>query len=140
MAVTATPVFVQTPKVTVTSVTSTDTADTTFATLCTAGANGTKVIGINITSDDGTASHVVRLYITRSAVAYAIGAMTVAISAGFVVATAGVDGLAAVAGLPVDNDGQAYLFLVSGDTLTAQFSTAMTASKKIYFNTIHGDF
>lgn len=141
MAVSPTPVFAQTPKVTNNSFTNTDTADTTFVTICTGGSNGTKVTGILVTSDDGTASHVVRLYLDNGGTNFIIGSATVATNAGKDGGTtAGVDLLGEVAGLPVDNDGQPYLFLESGDLLEVQFSTAITASTKLYFTCIHADF
>jgi hypothetical protein len=43
-------------------------------------------------------------------------------------------------GLPVDSDGQKYLFLVSGDTLALTFATALTAAKNIYCVAVSGDF
>lgn len=146
MAVTPNSVITpQTPKMTPQNfVQGTDSAGT-YKTLYTAGANGSKVVGIVMTTDDGSASHVVSLAITRSATDYVIGAYTLPINSGTDGSTAGVDLLAGgpsglIRGLPVDNDGQTYLLLESGDTLRATFATALTASKRINVMTIGADF
>lgn len=135
----------QTPKATPQRfVQGTDSAGT-LKTLYTAGANGSKVTAVILASDDGSATHVVTLYVTRSAVDYYIGAYTVPVSAGTSGAAANVDLLRGgpsdlIVGLPLDNDGQKYLFLESGDTLRATFATALTAGKQLNVLTIGADF
>jgi hypothetical protein len=70
MAVTNTPVFIQTPKITPQNfIQGTDVAGT-FKTICTAGANGSKVTSIMLNTTDGTATHVITLSLVRSAVNY----------------------------------------------------------------------
>lgn len=145
MAVTATPAFIQTPKVTPQNfVQGTDTAGT-YKTLFTAGSNGSKVVAVVASTDDGSATHVLTLAVVRSAVTYVLGAYTIPVSSGTSGAIANVNLLAGgpsslITGLPVDNDGQRYIFLESGDTLTATFATALTSSKRIDMITIGADF
>lgn len=67
MAVTATPIFVQTPKSWIQTVTAANTnrdGSGTIATVITAGANGSKVDHIDITATGTTTAGVVRLYIS----------------------------------------------------------------------------
>lgn len=145
MAVTATAVFVQTPRVTPQNfVQGTDVAGT-LKTLFTAGSDGSKVVAVLAATDDGSATHVITLYLTRSSVDYYLGAYTLPVSSGTSGAAANVDLLAGgpsnlIIGLPRDNDGQKYLFLQSGDTLRATFATALTAGKRIDILTVAGNF
>jgi hypothetical protein len=145
MAVTATPVFVQTPVITPQNFVQGTDAAGTYKTIYTAGANGSKVTGIIVATDDGSATHVLTLVLTRSATDYYIGAYTLPISSGTSGAAANVDMLnggpsSLIVGLPRDNDGQKYLFLKSGDTLRMTFATALTAGKRIDVNCIGADF
>jgi hypothetical protein len=98
-----------------------------------------------VASDDGSATHVLTLVLTRSAVDYYIGAYTLPVNSGTSGSVANVDMLnggpsSLIVGLPRDNDGQKYLFLVSGDTLRMTFATALTAGKRIDVNCISADF
>lgn len=145
MAVTATSVFVQTPKITPQNFVQGTDAAGTLKTLYTAGADGSKVTAINITTDDGTVTHLLTLSLTRSAVDYTIGAYTIPLSAGNDGSTPSVNMLAGgpqgmITSLPTDNDGQKYLFLESGDTLRLTFATALTAAKRINVQTIGANF
>lgn len=139
MAVTATPVFVQTPKVTRTTFLPADT--TTAKTIATAGANGSKVVGIQVCSDD-TVARVIQFGITRAATFILLGSINLPTLAGTDGATAAVDGLDAgkMTGLPVDNDGQRYVFLESGDTFQARMAVTITAAKTVSVTVIQGDF
>lgn len=145
MAVTATPVFIQTPKCGLTNfVQGTDSAGT-YKTLISGGTNGTKVTSINVATDDGTATHVLTLAIQRSATNYVIGAYTIPLSSGTSGAIASVDLLRGgpanlIPGLAIDNDGNPYIYLQSGDNLVMTFATALTSSKRIDVVTTAGDF
>ena len=145
MAVTATPVLPQTPKITPQNFVQGTDAAATYKTLYTAGANGSKIVAINVVTDDGTATHVLTLALTRSSVNYGIGAYTIPINSGTDGAAAAIDLLKGgpstlIPGLPFDNDGQRYLLMESGDTLRMTFATALTASKRIDVVTIGADF
>jgi len=145
MAVTATPVFLQAPTITPQNfVQGTDSAGT-YKTIYTAGSNGSKITGILVATDDGSATHVLTLVVTRSATDYYLGAYTLPVSSGTSGSVANVDMLSGgpsnlILGLPVDNDGQRYLHLKSGDTLRMTFATALTTGKRIDVLTIGGDF
>lgn len=145
MAGTSTPIFVQTPKITPQNFVQGTDAALTLKTIYTAGANGSKIVAINVTTTDTAATHVLTLYQTRAAVDYIIGAYTIPINAGSDGLTAGVSMLVGgpsvlINALPVDNDGQKYLFLESGDTLRLTFATALTATTRINVVTIGADF
>ena len=139
MTVTATPVFVQTPKITPQTFANAD--GTTKKTIFTAGANGSKVVAILAGSTD-TAARTAQLWLTRSAVSYLLGTVVVAIGAGSdgTARTANLMPSTLMDGLPLDNDGQRYLYLESGDTLQVGFTVAVTAAKQIDINAIGADF
>ena len=139
MALTATPVFVQTPKVTRTTFTSADT--TTAKTIATAGANGSKVVGIQICSDD-TSARAIQFGITRSATFILLGTINLPIAAGTDGAVPAVNGFnpSYMPGLPVDSDGERYIFMESGDTLQAKMVVSITAAKTVSVSVVQGDF
>ena len=137
MAVTSTPVFVKTPKVTQITILPADT--TAQKVVCTAGANGSKVVGLIATSND-TATMNVQILIKRSATSILLGTGRIVTLSGTNGAAANVNLLNAISGLPIDNDGQPYLYLVSGDTLECAVLVTVTAAKTISLTCIHGDF
>lgn len=111
-------------------------------TACTAGSNGTKVVSLTACSDD-TSNRIVQVFLTRSATNYLLGSAVVTTLAGTDGATAVVDLLnntTIFPGLPVDNDGQRYLFLKSGDTLTVASTTTVTAAKTVTITCNSADF
>lgn len=122
----------------------TDTAGTlkTIFTPDAVAANGAKVTAVILSTDDGTAAHDVGIFLTRSGTDYLLGTVNVPINAGNSASVPGVSGLdvAIIPGLPIDNDGQAYLLLEDGDLLKATFATALTAGKRINAVVIGADF
>lgn len=116
-------------------------ADTTgLKTLYTGGSNGSKIVAIIVTSSD-TAARDVQVGVTNGGTFIPLGTVTVPITAGTIAATGGVDVLAACNGLPVDNDGQAYIFLLSAsDTLQVKSLTTVTTALALNFTAIGGDF
>lgn len=135
----STPVLPQTPVITpVQILNATGTAGINCAS---AGANGTKVVAMMATSSD-TVSHVVQIYLLRSATAYLLGATTIAALSGTSSAAPTVNMLdpTIVCGLPVDNDGQHYFFLKSGDTLQVASTDTVGSGKNINVITLQGDF
>ena len=142
MAVTASPAFVQSPKVTVQNFVEGTDAAATKKTIYTGTTNGSKVVAISAASD-ADETHLVSVYITRSAVDYYLCAGTiVATGAGTATGIPPLDLLFLCPSLPVDNDGQRYLFLNTGDTLRATFATAFTGSSghRIDITVVAGDF
>lgn len=139
MAVSFNPVFVQTPKVTQITIVNADASNAKTA--CTAGANGTKVTGLQLCSDD-TSARAIQIGITRSATFVLLGTVNVPTLAGTDGTTAAVNGFSAtlLPGLPVDNDGQAYIFLESGDTLSIKSTTTVTAAKTVSATCVSANF
>ena len=140
MAVTHEAVFVQNPKITPAAFTNADAANTK-KTIHTAGANGSKVVAVTASSTD-TSNRTGQLWLTRSATSYLLASV-------IVITLAGTDGSAPAQnlltsglwpGLPVDNDGQRYLFMESGDTLQISFTAQVTAAKEIDVVAVAGNF
>src|SRR5437868_186174 len=106
---------------------------TTAQTLMTGGSTGTKIVGLNLANTD-TAAKIAQIFLVRSSTSYLIGSVSVPAGAGNDGSTAAVNALssAMVPGLPVDNDGNRYLFLQSGDTLTVGVTVAMTSGKLMH--------
>lgn len=140
MAVTHTAVLVQTPKITPNSWTNSDSANTK-KTVATAGANGSKVVGLIATSTD-TSARVAQVWHTRSATSRLLASVSVPAASGSDGTTAGVNllGSTLMPGLPVDNDGQTYFFLESGDTLQVSFTAQVTSAKEIDVTCIFANF
>lgn len=139
MTVTPTPAFVQTPQLGVASFTNADSANTK-KTIATAGANGSKVVGVTATSTETANARIAQLWLTRSATSYLIGSFNVPVNVGFDGATPGANLMALMNGLPHDNDGQAYVFLLSGDTLQVSFTTQVASGKEIDVTCQYGNF
>lgn len=139
MALVFQPPFIQDAKITPSAFAAT--AANTKQTVCTAGADGTKVTALIATSTD-TSDRVAQVWLTRAAVSYLIASTNVPTLSGTNGSAASVNllGSTLLPGLPVDNDGQRYLFLVSGDTLQVSFTTSITAAKEIDVVCISGDF
>lgn len=144
MAVTPTPVFVQTPKIATVKIVNADGTTAAGKTIVTAGSNGSKIVAVGVTSDD-TSARTIQLWYTRSAVNNLLGTATVAITGGSDGSTAGLDLLRGGSAflnpwLPIDNDGENYIFLQSGDTLTCNATVAVTAAKTVYVTAVYADF
>jgi hypothetical protein len=110
-------------------------------TLYTGGASGTKIVAIIATSTD-SAAHDTVIKITNGGTDYFLGTKSVPANAGFATGTPAVNLLdpAVIVGLPIDSDGNPYLYLISGDTLTAAVLVQMTSGKVINLTAIGGDF
>jgi len=129
VTVSNTAVFPQTPKKGLVQIVNAD--GTTKKTVVTAGADGIKVVALNASSDD-TSNRTLQVFITRSVTSYLIGSAVITTLAGTDGSTLPIDMLALIPGLPVDNDGQRYLFLESGDTLQVAVTGAVTAAKTVH--------
>lgn len=144
MALTATPVFIQKPRITPQNfVQGTDSPGGAGKTLFTAGVNGSKIVSCIVSNSDNTVTHLLTLNVVRSGVTYQLGSYILPVNVGGDGSTPGVDllSVSTMAGLlPYDNDGQRYLFLESGDVLNLVFGTALTTSKAFWVNTVGADF
>src|SRR4051812_7179014 len=93
----------------------------------TAGTSGSKIVAILATSTD-TSARDIQVSITNGGTSYPLGTKSVAITAGFVAGTPAVNLLdpTNMVGLPIDSDGNPFLYLISGDTLTFSALTTVT--------------
>lgn len=140
MAVTATPALPQTPKSAKIQILPADTS--ALKTAYTGGSNGSKITAVMVASTD-TSARDVQVGITNTSIFYPICTVTIPITAGFVAGTPVVNMLSAAnaPGLPVDNDGQVYIYLTSAsDTLQVKSLTTVTAAKEIDVNVFGADF
>lgn len=120
----------------------------TYKTLFTAGVGGTpsssgsKCNALWLTTDDGTATHVVTVQVSRGGIRYGGVAVTTTLSQGFVNGTPPLNLFAPTIwpGLPLDSDGNPYLQLMAGDLLQATYATALTASTRINLVINCGDY
>jgi hypothetical protein len=114
---------------------------TALKTVITAGADGSKVTSLMLSSNDTTARDI-QWGVSRSGTFYPRGTINVPITGGTIAATTGVDAFSFTAcpGLPLDSDGQPYIFLESGDTLDVKTLVAVTAAKTIYAASAYGNF
>lgn len=135
----ANPVFVATPKITPAAFTNADAANTK-KTIHTAGASGSKVTAVIATSTETANARVGQLWLTRTATSYLLGSFNVPVNSGFDGSAFTINALLTMAGLPIDNDGQVYLFLESGDTLQVSFTTQVAATKEVDVTCIAGNF
>jgi hypothetical protein len=111
-------------------------------TVYTGGPNGTKITGLIGQSTD-TSGRDVMVSITNGGTSYPLGSVTVAAGAGNsgAVASTNLMAPAQIPGLPVDSDGNPYLFLASAsDTLTVEALSTVTSGKLITVIAIGADF
>jgi hypothetical protein len=133
----ALPVKLQTPKLPLAQIVNADASNQ--KTLYTAAA-AAKLVGLMACSDD-TSARVLQVSILRSAVNYLIGSLSVPTLSGTDGVTAAVDLMGALMpGLPLDNDGQHYLLLQSGDVLQVKSTTTVTAGKIVHLSAVAAEF
>jgi len=138
------PVFMQTPTVgKVQFLQGTDSAGT-YKTLYTAvtPGNGARCNALWLTTDDGTATHLVTVQVVAGGIRFGGVAALTTFSQGF---ANGVPALNLFApalwpGLPLDSDGNPYLQLAPGDTLQATYATALTSATRINLMISCGEF
>jgi len=138
----------QTPNTNATSYIQGTDAAGTYKTIYTGGTNGSKIVGIYVTSNDGSASHLVTIQYSTSSSSHCGSstcfggtAVTIASNAGFANGTPPVNMLANWPGLPLDAAGNPYIFLPSNSTtLEATFATALTTSDQVNIVVVAADF
>lgn len=101
----------------------------TYATLYTAGTDGSICRGMYSTNSD-SATHLLTVQLFNGGTAYGGVALTSVASAGFANGTPPQSLMVPSiwTGLPIDNNGNPYIQLVSGDTIQVTFATAITAA------------
>jgi hypothetical protein len=142
------PIFPQTANRGVWQFTSSSTAGT-YATLYTAGAKGSICKAIWMDNND-TVTHLVTLQIVNSSTKYGGTTLTTVANAGWggSPSTAPQQSLMAPyqgsgslwPGLPLDQNGNPYLYLINGDTLQATFATSITSGDVINLHAMCSDF
>lgn len=137
--VTPTPIFPQSVQNFVQQIQNAD--GTTVKTLVSGGANGTKIESINVTSTD-TSARDVAIYLTVSATNYLLATISIPATAGSVDNIVSVDLLrnAQWPALAFDNNGNKYLYVANGSTLSVGALTAVTSAKAIQFVAQGGNF
>lgn len=132
MTTTPTPIYPQTLYNAVQTITAAET--TTIKALTTTQTNGLKVESILVTSND-TSARDVCLYMTISSTNYLLIQVQIPITAGQVNTTPPVNLLAggitpgSFPGLPVDGNGNPYIYLPAGATLSVNTPVALTSAK-----------
>lgn len=108
------------------------------------GTNGSKVTGVVASSTDTAARDVqIGTFNTGTAIFYPLATVTIPANAGNLAGTPPVNLLApaVIPGLPLDSDGNPYIFLIDGnDSVQVKALTTVTAAKAISINSIGGDF
>lgn len=135
------PSFVGTPRLGSAQIANAD--GVTAKDVITAGASGTKITSILATNTDGTNRNVILQIVraTTQAGTYQLTFLQINASAGNINTTPSFNLLINIPGLPIDNDGNPYLFLQSGDKIQALLDAgAVTAGKLISVLAIGGDF
>lgn len=114
----------------------------TYKTAYTAGANGSKILGLFSTNNDASATHLLTCQVVNGGVKYGGVAITSVSSAGFANATPAQNFMSSAnwPGLPVESDGNPFLYMASGDTLQCTFATALTATDLINVIVVAADF
>lgn len=113
-----------------------------YKTLYTSGSNGSRCYGMWMTSTDSTA-HLVTVQINNASVKYGGTAVTTGTTTpGFANGAPAINLMSAGnwPGLPVDQYGNPYVQLVSGDTIQATFATNLTASNLVNIVASCSDF
>ena len=110
-----------------------------YATAYTGSGNGSKITGVFISNNDSSATHVVTCGIFNTATQYWSYTVTTTSPA-----SGSYNDLAFLTtwpGLPVDSDGNPYIYLASAsDTLQCTFATTITSSDFIDIGVIAADF
>lgn len=104
----------------------------TYVTAYTAGANGSKIVGLSMNNND-SATHVVTCAIFNATLNYGGVTLLSTASAGFASGTNGQSMLSSTLfpGGFTDANSNYGLILVSGDTLQCTYATAVTSAKQL---------
>ncbi len=136
------PVTAQTPNIGIVQFLQGTDAAGTYKTLYTGATNGSKIVGIFATTNDASASHLVTCQVKVSTVLYGGTAVTIPINAGFATGVPSINMMSNVnwPGLPIDRNGNPFIFLPSGDLLNCTFATALTSTDVLNLVAVTADF
>jgi hypothetical protein len=136
-------VTIQTPNIAVVQfLQGTDVAGT-YKTLYTGGANGSKIVSLVANTNDPSAAHLVTCQIKTGGVSYGGTAVNVPVNSGFATGVPSVNLMSGAnwTGLPVDSDGNPFIYLPSSSyTLVCTFATALTSTDVLNVQAVVGDF
>jgi len=138
MAVSHSGTYVQLPKCGLAQILNADALSR--KTLITAGADGNKVTAISMSNND-TFDRLIQIWLARSGVFYLLNTVNVATNSGGVATVAPVNALNNWTALPIDNDGQKYFYLESGDVLSVASTTSVSVGAfAVSAVVVHGTF
>lgn len=114
----------------------------TYKTVYTAGAQGSIVKGVVVTSNDASVAHLLTCQLNNGSTGYTIGAVNIPVSSGFLAAAPPVNFLSPVniPGLPIDNNGNPFFYLPPSSLLKCTFATNLTSSDLINIVAVGADF
>jgi len=130
--------YVQLPKLGLAQILAADT--TTRKTLVTGDVDGNKITAINACSTDNGNDRVVQIWVSRGGLFYLLNTVNVPLTSGFVIGIPPVSLMNGWVGLPLDNDGQRYFHLMSGDVLSVAVTVTMSAAKEVDVMAVYGSF
>jgi len=137
MAVSHSGTYVQLPKLGLAQILPAD--STARKTLITADTDGNKLTAITVCSTD-TSDRALQVWLSRGGLFYLLNTFNVPLTSGSVIAAPPVNGLSNWTGLPTDNDGQKYLYLITGDVLSVAVTGAVSAAKEVDVMAVYGSF
>ena len=111
----------------------------TYATAYTGSANGSKIVGLYVSNNDSSTTHVVTCGRFNGGTQYESYSVTTTSPASGSYNDLSI--LATWPGLPVDSDGNPYMYLgSSSDTLQCTFATTITSGKAVNIGGVAADF
>lgn len=140
MALNKRPTFVNRPNITPTAFVNSD-ADDVKALVNDTTGSGVKVVALFATGEV-TANRVLKVLITRGVVEHPLVAVNIPLNAGRDPAVPPVDLFTSALReiLPKDADGQPYIYLADGDTVSAQIADAVTDTESVNVFAVFGSF
>jgi hypothetical protein len=143
------PVYAITPRTSVGKILAADAngslgTTTGAATVFTAGANGSIIDSVLISTDDAAIAPNIWLFIVGSdgTTVKPLGSVPVVVNSGFTNAVFAVDGLLStyLTGALIDNNGKRFIRLGANETLRASRIAAQTAAKSVWITAQGADF
>jgi hypothetical protein len=112
----------------------------TYETVYTAGSNGSVVTALIESNNDSTATHAGECGIFNSSTQYGTSTTLTTTSPGAATSWNNANILSTWTGLPVDQNGNPFIILVSGDTIQCAWATTVTTSQFVVVTAFGGDY